>query len=186
MGRFVFSDASERKLEGVHDDLVEVARRAIEITEMDFGIVAGLRDMQEQLRYVAQGASHTIYSMHLIGHAVDVMPYCMGRYQNTWPFYFPVADAFQTASQELSIDIHWGGAWSTDMTRFRTSQEAQMAYIMAKNAMWESKKTKQRRKLFLDGPHFELNRHHYRPDFTAFQNDGDEDDQLEFDPLESA
>ena len=114
------------------------------------------------------------------------MPYAMGRYQNTWPFYYPVADAFREAALELSIDIHWGGAWSTDLPRFRTSQGAQMAYIEAKQKMWDSDKTKRKRKLFLDGPHFELSRHFYKPDFTAFQEEDGDNEALGFDPLDSA
>ena len=41
---------SKKKLEGVHPDLVKVVERAIEITEQDFTVLEGLRDIERHYR----------------------------------------------------------------------------------------------------------------------------------------
>lgn len=43
MKNFKLSARSLAKLEGVHPHLVSVVKRAIEITEVDFGITEGVR-----------------------------------------------------------------------------------------------------------------------------------------------
>ena len=42
------SSRSKSRLEGVEEDLVKVVERAIELTEVDFGVIQGLRTMEEQ------------------------------------------------------------------------------------------------------------------------------------------
>ena len=42
---FKLSNRSLGKLEGVYPDLVATVKRAIEITEVDFGVTAGVRDL---------------------------------------------------------------------------------------------------------------------------------------------
>ena len=49
---FVFSKRSLRNLEGVHPDLVRVVRRALELTEVDFVVVEGIRTEEKQRHYV--------------------------------------------------------------------------------------------------------------------------------------
>ena len=44
------------KLEGVLPKLVAVVQRAIEITNVDFGVIQGLRTVEEQRELVAKGA----------------------------------------------------------------------------------------------------------------------------------
>ena len=75
---FKLSVRSKGKLEGVHPDLVRVVTKAIQITPVDFGVTQGLRTLEQQRAYVASGASKTMNSRHLTGHAVDVMAY-IGR-----------------------------------------------------------------------------------------------------------
>ena len=43
---FKLSQRSLGKLEGVHPDLVATVKRAIEITKVDFGVTAGVRDLE--------------------------------------------------------------------------------------------------------------------------------------------
>ena len=45
---FKLSNRSLEKLEGVYPDLVATVKRAIEITEVDFGVTAGVRDIETQ------------------------------------------------------------------------------------------------------------------------------------------
>lgn len=72
---FKFSSRSEKNLQGVNPDLVKVTRRALEISEVDFGITEGLRSRYRQKQLVATGKSQTMNSRHLTGHAVDVVAY---------------------------------------------------------------------------------------------------------------
>ncbi len=74
-GKFRFSRRSEKNLEGVKPQLVAVVRRALELTEVDFGITEGLRSKYRQKQLVAEGKSQTMNSRHLTGDAVDVVAY---------------------------------------------------------------------------------------------------------------
>ncbi|STK94778.1 putative phage PS3 [Escherichia coli] len=62
---FKFSSRSEKNLQGVNPDLVKVTRRALEISEVDFGITEGLRSRYRQKQLVATGKSQTMNSRHL-------------------------------------------------------------------------------------------------------------------------
>ena len=72
------SQRSMQNLSGVHPDLVAVVKRAIEITEQDFSVIEGIRNIDRQRKLVAQGKSQTMNSRHLTGHAVDLAPPCLG------------------------------------------------------------------------------------------------------------
>jgi len=72
---FQLSQRSLDRLKGVDPKLVEVVKRAIEITEVDFGVTEGLRTLERQKELVAKGASHTLKSKHIGGKAVDLVAY---------------------------------------------------------------------------------------------------------------
>jgi len=99
------------KLEGVHSDLVRVVRRAAELSDVDFIVTEGLRSMKRQRALVAAGASKTLKSRHLTGHAIDFAPVVNGEVTWKWPPFFLIADAFKRAAGELGIAIVWGGDW---------------------------------------------------------------------------
>jgi len=63
---------SKQRLKGVHDDLVKVVERAIEITTVDFTVLEGLRDPERQKTLMESGASQTLNSRHITGHAIDL------------------------------------------------------------------------------------------------------------------
>lgn len=63
---------SRQHLVGVHPDLVRVVERAINITSVDFTVLEGLRAIERQRRLLSSGASTTLRSRHLTGHAVDL------------------------------------------------------------------------------------------------------------------
>lgn len=105
---FVLSQKSLSKLKGVHPDLVAVVKRAIQVTKQDFMVIEGLRSLERQEKLVASGASQTMNSRHLTGHAVDVVPYPLSW---DWPLYYPIADAMKQAATELDVDLEWGGDW---------------------------------------------------------------------------
>ena len=100
-------------LKGVHPDLVRVVKRAAELSPTPFVITEGLRTLTRQKELVAKGASRTMNSRHLTGHAIDFVPVVGGKITWKWPAFKPVADAFKKAAQELGIQIEWGGDFRT-------------------------------------------------------------------------
>lgn len=107
---YVLSQRSKNNLQGVHPDLVSVVKRAIQITEQDFTVIEGMRTIERQEELVAKGASQTMNSRHLTGHAVDLAPYPLAW---DWPLFYPIADAMKQAAKELGVDLEWGGDWSS-------------------------------------------------------------------------
>ncbi len=110
---FRLSRRSLSRLVGVHPDLVKVVKRAIEITPVDFTVLEGLRTKRRQLQLYQQGATRTMNSRHLTGHAVDLGAYVSGSVRWDWPLYYRIADAVKQAAREVSVPIEWGGDWRT-------------------------------------------------------------------------
>lgn len=105
---------SLRRLQGVHPDLVAVVKRAIELTEVDFTVLEGVRTLEKQKVLFQSGASKTMNSRHLTGHAVDLGAYVDGQVRWDWPLYHKIADAMLDAAGELGVSIDWGGDWDGD------------------------------------------------------------------------
>ena len=147
---FKLSKRSLGKLEGVKPELVAVVQRAIQITSVDFGVIQGLRTMEEQRELVAKGASQTMKSKHLTGDAVDVMAYIGSRGSWEMSLYDDIADAFKVAAIEEDVQIRWGAAWQIPDIREwdGTMQDAMDNYIDLRRS--------QGRRPFIDGPHFEI------------------------------
>ena len=82
-----FSSRSLRNLEGVHPDLVAVAKRAIVLTAVDFGVTEGLRSAERQAELRATGASTVRVSRHQSGHAIDVAAFIGPRVSWELPLY---------------------------------------------------------------------------------------------------
>lgn len=110
---FKFSARSEQRLAGVHQDLVRVVRRALEVSEVDFAVVEGLRTPGRQKELVAAGASKTLNSRHITGHAVDLAPFIAGEIRWDWPPFHKIASAMKAAAAELGVAVEWGGDWRT-------------------------------------------------------------------------
>lgn len=108
---FRLSSRSRGRLVGVHPDLVRVVERAIQITPVDFMVVEGLRTRETQARYVKSGASKTMNSRHLTGHAVDLAPMIGLEVRWDWPLFHKIAPAMKQAAAELKVPIVWGGDW---------------------------------------------------------------------------
>ncbi len=110
---YTLSKKSRDRLAGVHPDLVKVVERAIEITEIDFVVLEGVRSKTRQEQLVKAGASQTMRSRHLTGHAVDLGAYVAGSVRWDWPLYHKLAVAVKQAAAELQIPVEWGGDWAT-------------------------------------------------------------------------
>ena len=120
---YKLSQRSMQNLSGVHPDLIAVVKRAIQITEQDFSVIEGVRHINRQRELVAKGASKTMNSRHLTGHAVDLAPYPVNW---DWEYFYPIADAMKAAADELEVDLEWGGDWKSfpDGPHFQLSWES--------------------------------------------------------------
>ncbi|UCE90331.1 MAG: M15 family metallopeptidase [Pseudomonadota bacterium] len=151
---FKLGKRSLKELEGVHADLVAVVNRAIEITPQDFSVHDGIRTLEEQKKLVKSGASKTLRSRHISGHAVDLVPYINGKLRWEWEPIYQIAEAVRTAAQELEVPIRWGGAWDTLLT---STDEATEDVISG----YVERRRSEGKKAFIDGPHYELPRSEY-------------------------
>jgi peptidoglycan L-alanyl-D-glutamate endopeptidase CwlK len=104
--------SSKSKLVAVHPALVAVVNRAIEITEVDFGVTEGVRSVARQRELFAQGKSKTLNSRHITGHAVDLVAMVLGNVTWEWDYYRQIASAMKEAAKELNVDMEWGGDWT--------------------------------------------------------------------------
>lgn len=105
------SARSLSRLEGVHPDLRAVVELAITRTEVDFTVLEGLRTPERQQQLVAAGASRTMRSRHLTGHAVDLGAFVGGEVRWDWPLYHKIAAAMKDAARALNVPLEWGGDW---------------------------------------------------------------------------
>ena len=110
---FKLGKKSQKALIGVHPDIVKVVTRALEISVIDFAVIEGLRTLERQKALYAAGATKTLKSRHLTGHAVDIAPYINGSIRWDWPLFYKIADAMKAASKELGITLEWGGDWKS-------------------------------------------------------------------------
>jgi peptidoglycan L-alanyl-D-glutamate endopeptidase CwlK len=147
---FKLSQRSLDRLDGVDERLVAVVKQAIQNTKVDFGVICGLRTMEEQRKLVDAGASKTMNSKHLEGNAVDLMAYIGSRGSWELNLYDDIADAMAEAARELSVPIQWGACWHIADICYCTGtmEEAMNAYVDLRRS--------QGRRPFIDGPHFQL------------------------------
>jgi peptidoglycan LD-endopeptidase CwlK len=108
---FKLGTRSRQNLSGVHPDMVAVVEKALELSEVDFTVIEGVRNIERQKQLLADGKSTTLKSRHLTGHAVDMVP---------WPVdwedlerFEAMAKAMKAAAKELEVPIIWGGDWKT-------------------------------------------------------------------------
>ena len=149
---FTLSQRSLDRLEGVHDDMVRVVKKAIDLTKVDFGVICGLRTIEEQKALVDKGASQTMKSKHIDGLAVDLMAYVGGRASWELNLYDDIADAMMEAAKLEDVSVRWGAAWHINdiAACCMTMEQAMNSYIDTRRA--------EGRRPFIDGPHFELSK----------------------------
>lgn len=121
------STSSIAKLRGVHPDLVRVINRCAadwKDAETGFIVTCGLRTLAEQKVLVAKGASKTLRSRHLTGHAVDLACLIKGQVRWDWPLYDRLAKAMKAAAKAEKVPIEWGGDW----VKFRDGPHYQLPW----------------------------------------------------------
>lgn len=123
-----WSNRSLTNMRGIHPDLRCVLDRALHDSPVDFVITEGLRTLARQRELVRIGASTTMNSRHLTGHAVDLYAWVDLDVDGKVEFVEmsnprllkQVADAIKTAALAEDVPIVWGGDWRTfkDMPHF--------------------------------------------------------------------
>ena len=147
---FKLSQRSLDRMEGVDERLVAVAKAAIGHTKTDFGVICGLRTIEEQRELYNKGASKTMKSKHIDGNALDLMAYVGSRASWEIKLYFDIADAVKQAAIDVGVKMRWGASWHINDIREwgGTMEEAYNAYVDLRRSQGKSP--------FIDGPHFEL------------------------------
>lgn len=150
------NDRSLAHLQGVHTDLVRVVARANQIIEeleplAGFQVTEGLRSSIEQEQLVKTGASRTMKSRHLTGHAVDLMATIGGKPRWEFNTYYRVALAMRRAAAETRTPVEWGGCWLS-LLAIGDSEDAMAQAVAKYSARAKAAGTRP----FLDGVHFQL------------------------------
>ena len=116
-----WDDASLKRLQGVHPDLRKVMDRALQEAPFPFRVMEGLRTVARQKEMVRIGASRTMRSRHLTGHAVDIVPLVDldrdGKIETeelfNWPLIRQLAPIIKQVAIDLKIEVEWGGDWKS-------------------------------------------------------------------------
>lgn len=145
---FKLGGHSRRELKGVRPDLVRVVKKAIIITKQDFTVHDGMRTKEEQREYVKRGVSQTMQSKHLVGHAVDLVPYINGKLRWELEACFEIALAMRQAAEEVNLVIRWGGSWQ------KLNGDTRAPELMVEE--YVSLRRRQARRPFVDAPHYEI------------------------------
>lgn len=116
---FKLGKTSLSRLQGVDETLVNVVKRAIEISEVDFTVMEGVRTLERQRELYAQGrtapgkiVTWTMKSRHIEGKAVDLVPYPLDW--NDLEKFNKIKDAMFQAARELDVNLRWGADWDGD------------------------------------------------------------------------
>ena len=116
---FKLGKTSLARLKGVDETLVNVVKRAIEISEVDFTVLEGVRTLERQRELYAQGrtapgkiVTWTMKSRHIEGKAVDLVPYPLDW--NDLEKFNKIKDAMFQAAREQDVNLRWGADWDGD------------------------------------------------------------------------
>ena len=134
----ILGQRSLSRLEGVHPDLVRVVKKAALLSDLDFTVLEGLRTVERQKQLVNQGASRTMNSRHITGHAVDLGALIDGSVRWDWGLYLKLGEVMRAASLAEKIPIRWGGTW-----KLLSAIEGPITSKILSRS-------------FPDGPHFEI------------------------------
>ncbi len=118
---FTLTARDEAKLSILHPDLQRVIKRAATLAPFRFRITEGMRTLKRQRELFKTGASKTMNSRHLTGHAVDIVPYIDfdgdgdidGKDLYAWPLYYKLAPIIKEAAKIEGVKLDWGGDWKS-------------------------------------------------------------------------
>jgi len=109
----VLDNKSLLKLDGLHEHLLAVVGHAAEISDMNFIVTEGVRTEKRQAELFAAGASQTMNSRHLTGHAVDLAVKVGKEVRWDWPLYGQLNTIMQEAASQMGVKLEWGGNWKS-------------------------------------------------------------------------
>ncbi len=121
MEQHELSRRSEKRLVGVHPDIIKVLQRGLKLSPYDFGVLPdAVRTDGRQLEIFNAGGSTTLISYHLIqadgySHAVDIYILVDGKVSWERRHYRPVIQALFTVAIKLGVQIEAGGLWQDFM-----------------------------------------------------------------------
>lgn len=123
------SPLSEEKLHGVNPVLAAIVREAA--THLPFAVIEGLRTKERQNQLLKQGATKTLNSYHLTGHAVDLWPVdengknlpsdaafkrgsaeAKAADKALWDGLRKIAQVMKLIAANQGVALTWGGDWS--------------------------------------------------------------------------
>ena len=114
---FKLGKTSIARLKGVDKTLVNIVKRAIEISEVDFSVLEGVRTLERQRELYAQGrtapgkiVTWTMKSKHIDGKAVDLVPYPLDW--NDLSKFDKIRNAMFQAAKEQDVNLRWGADWN--------------------------------------------------------------------------
>lgn len=123
---FKFSVTSRQRLETCHPDLIKIFETAIKMSDVDFGIAEGFRDVERQMKLFKEGKSK-IDGIHRKGkhnynpsHAVDIYAYYENKAQWDSEHLCYISGIIKAVSEllykenKISHQIRWGGNWDRD------------------------------------------------------------------------
>ena len=86
-------------------------------------MIEGVRSEARQRELFDCGASTTMNSRHLTGHAVDLAAWVGGAIRWDWPLYHKIGEAMKDAAKRLEVELEWGGDW----TQFKDGPHFQLS-----------------------------------------------------------
>jgi peptidoglycan L-alanyl-D-glutamate endopeptidase CwlK len=114
---YKFSQTSLVRMRGIDYRLIEVAKLAIELSPIDFGIppMGGMRTAEEQrqlyLNKTSKCDGYMSRSKHQDGKALDFFAFVNGSASWDKEHMAVIACAFFRAAIVLGVSITWGGLW---------------------------------------------------------------------------
>lgn len=109
------SKQSLDKLSTCHPDIQRVIKEAIKL--YDFTVLEGVRTLETQKKYVAEGKSKTLNSKHLkqtdgYSHAIDLAPYPI-NWEDSKRFFY-MAGVIMAVASQMGVSLRWGHDWDGD------------------------------------------------------------------------
>lgn len=155
MTEFFLGQRSEENLRGIDHRLTHCVRRAISTTDIDFSVFEGLRSEERQRQLLLSGASRTLDSYHLTGHAVDLVPFVSGRLQWQMPLCIKVAVAMREAAAHYGVQMTWGAVWDRPLVDLNP----EALDLAIENYVARYRRIHgPRAQPLIDGPHFQVRR----------------------------
>lgn len=130
-----WSARSKRNMQGLHPDLLAVLDKALRLTPYDFVVTEGLRSEARQKQLLASGASKTLNSRHLTGHAFDIAVIDSSGISWDFALYKANAQVILAVASDLGVELEWGGNWRSP----KDGPHFQLAWKAYPKDSWQSK-----------------------------------------------